>query len=127
VSEARGILCLIDEARVAFACRRKGPVVQGLETAVVDGAVAGSRPAAMRFAVTVPALLFVTGSVAMSAEAGAIPTKDCAAAFAAKWAVDRETALGRLPKRPCWMHTGNGLYVCYRDGCVRPHVYFNSQ
>ena len=87
----------------------------------------GSYPAGMRCALAAAALLCVIGSAALSAEGGTMPNRDCTTAFVAKWAVDREAALGNLPRRPCWMQTRTGPYVCYREGCVRPHMYFNSR
>jgi hypothetical protein len=56
-----------------------------------------------------------------------VPIKDGTRAFVAKWFLDREAALNNPPKRPCWMLTSAGTYVCYREGCVQPHGYFNSQ
>ena len=81
----------------------------------------------MRRAVAASALLVAIGSAALSAEGGAMPTRDCTTTFVAKWAVDRVAALSSPPKHPCWLHTPTGPVVCFREGCVRVQVYFNSQ
>lgn len=87
----------------------------------------GGYPAGMRCAVAASALLIATGSAALSAEGRAVPTRDCTTTFVAKWSADREAALSNPPKRPCWMLTNTGIYVCYREGCMRAHVYLNKQ
>jgi hypothetical protein len=81
----------------------------------------------MHRVVAASALLFVASSATLPAEGGSVLTRDCTTTFVAKWLVDREAALGNPPKRPCWMHASTGLYVCSREGCVRPHVYFNNR
>ena len=76
----------------------------------------------MRYALAAVILAITTGSVS----AAPAPKKDCSAAFVAQWSHNREAALRHMPKDPCWMHSPTGGYVCYRDGCVRGHVYLNS-
>lgn len=55
-----------------------------------------------------------------------LPTSDCSQAFLSRWNADRDKALESMPKKPCWMRTGTGPYVCYKDGCVRAAVYFGG-
>lgn len=81
----------------------------------------------MRRAAAASALLVAIGLEALSAEGRVTPTRGCTTAFIAKWAFDKDAALSSPPKRPCWLLTTAGTYVCYREGCVRAHVYLNSQ
>ena len=81
----------------------------------------------MRRAAAAYALLVAISPAALAAEGRVTPTKDCTPAFMAKWAVDKEAALSNPPQRPCWLHTAAGPVICYREGCVRAHVYLNGQ
>lgn len=73
--------------------------------------------------------LIALAFVALAAPATAaddLPTGDCSRAFLSRWAADRDAAFKNMPKRPCWMRTGTGPYVCSKDGCVRAAVYFGG-
>lgn len=74
-----------------------------------------------------PGLLIAISSAALAADGRAAPNRDCTTAFVTKWAVDKEAALNNPPQRPCWLHTAAGPVICYREGCVRAHVYLNGQ
>lgn len=53
-----------------------------------------------------------------------LPKKDCSQAFVKAWQADKEAAFSHLPQQPCWMRTGSGPYVCYKQGCEREAAYF---
>lgn len=55
-----------------------------------------------------------------------LPREDCSADFLARWQRNPEAALKSMPDPPCWMKTRTGPYVCYKEGCVRAHVYFDG-
>ncbi|MGU3286453.1 hypothetical protein [Methylobacterium mesophilicum] len=76
----------------------------------------------MRTILAAVALTFITGS----AFAEDLPTKDCPVTFMTKWQSDSASALKDAPRKPCWMRTGSGPYVCYKDGCVRASAYFEG-
>lgn len=64
--------------------------------------------------------------VSSAAASPRLPDQECSPSFVRQWMSDKESALGSLPSRPCIMRTKSGPYVCYNEGCVRTHVYLDS-
>lgn len=65
----------------------------------------------------------------MSASARERPTANCSANFVARWQADKAAVVenNQTPKKPCWMQTDTGRYVCDRDGCSRESAYFSNE
>lgn len=78
----------------------------------------------MRYAL---AAVIITVS-AIPAFAREKPTADCSADFVARWQTDKVAVVeqNQTPKKPCWMKTDTGAYVCDQDGCSRASAYFNQ-
>lgn len=71
-------------------------------------------------------LIALCALAAGPAHSDELPRQDCSADFRSRWQADKEAASQEPLKQPCWMKTQSGPYVCYKDGCVRAHVYFGG-
>lgn len=78
----------------------------------------------MRYALAVALIV----ASALPATARDKPAGNCSAAFIARWQADKVAVVenNQTPKKPCWMQTDTGRYVCDRDGCSRESAYFSQ-